>query len=303
MPAAPEKIEVTHPERVVYPKAGYTKADVVGYYRTVSPYLVPALEGRPLSLQRWPSGLKGKGFFQQNLEDAPEWMSTASIEHSDRTVQHALVSDARDLRWLANRSVITLHMWSARTDALETPDWVVFDLDPAGEHFSEVLPLARSLRRLLEAAGLESIPKTSGKRGLHVLVPIARGPDHDQVTAWARGITRVLARLHPELSTTERMKSKRRGRLYLDALQNGRGKTVVAPYSLRDTPQATYSAPLRWSEVNARLDPGRFTLANVKRRLDRVGDLFAPALRGRQTLPFLGSSRTGMDEEVEAPGP
>lgn len=303
MPADPQKIVVTNADRVVYPKAGYTKGDVVDYYRTVSPFLVPALKGRPLSLQRWPSGLKGKGFFQQNVEDAPEWMATASIEHSDRTVQHALVSDARDLSWLANRSVITLHMWSARTDALETPDWVVFDLDPAGTQFSEVLPLARSLRKLLETAGLESVPKTSGKRGLHVLVPITRGPDHEEVTAWARGITRVLARLHPELSTTERMKVKRRGRLYLDALQNGRGKTVVAPYSLRDTPQATYSAPLRWSEVNARLDPSRFTLGNVQRRLDKVGDLFERALQGKQTLPFLSTGRTGVDEEVEAPGP
>lgn len=294
---------MTNPDRVVYPKAGHTKADVVEYYGTVSPFLIPALEDRPLSLQRWPSGLKGKGFFQQNVEDAPDWMATASIEHSDRTVQHALVSNARDLRWLANRSVITLHMWSARTDALETPDWVVFDLDPAGDRFAEVLPLARSLRKLLEAAELESVPKTSGKRGLHVLVPIERGPDHDQVTAWARGITRVLARLHPELSTTERMKAKRRGRLYLDALQNGRGKTVVAPYSLRDTPQGTYSAPLRWSEVNARLDPSRFTLRNVKRRLDRVGDLFERALKGGQTLPFLDAGRTGVDEEVGAPGP
>src|SRR5690606_23003085 len=127
----------------------------------------------------------------------PGWLRTLPIEHSDRTVHHAVASDARDLRWLANRSVLTLHIWSARADALEQPDWVVFDLDPAGSHFAEVVPLANSLRRLLEAAELDSVPKTSGKRGLHVLVPIARGPEHDQVTAWARGITRVLARLHP----------------------------------------------------------------------------------------------------------
>lgn len=303
MPELTDTVPVTHPERVVYPRAGHTKADVVAHYRTVAPFLVPTLADRPLALQRWPAGLSKPGFFQQNVEDAPDWMSTATIEHSDRTVQHALVSEARDLRWLANRSVLTLHMWSARTDALECPDWVVFDLDPAGDAFAEVLPLARSLRRLLEAAELESVPKTSGKRGLHVLVPITRGPDHEAVTAWAQGITRVLARLHPELSTTERMKSKRRGRLYLDALQNGRGKTVVAPYSLRDTPSATYSAPLRWSEVNARLDPTRFTLANAKRRLDRVGDLFERARRGGQTLPFLDRDHTGTDAEVDAPGP
>jgi len=286
-------IKLTHPERVVYPGSGHTKADVAGYYLRVADVILPALHDRPLNLQRWPSGLSGHGFFQQNVTDAPEWMRQHAVRHHGRMVNHALVSDPRDLLWMANRSVLTMHMWSARVDALEQPDWVVFDLDPGGEAFAEVLPLARSLRGILEAAELESVPKTSGKRGLHVLVPIRRGPSHPQVVAWARAVTRVLARLHPEVSTVERRKADRDGKLYLDALQNGQGKTLVAPYSLRDTPQATFSAPLRWSEVNERLDPTRFNLSTVARRLDRVGDLFAPALRGTQTLPFLDP-----DEEV-----
>lgn len=280
-------LQLTHPDRVVYPVAGHTKADVAAYYLRVAEVMLPALSDRPLNLQRWPSGLSGTGFFQQDVPDAPEWMRRKSVRHHGRTVHHALVSDERDLLWLANRSVLTLHVWSARVDALDRPDWVVFDLDPGGEGFAEVLPLANSLRGLLEAAELSSVPKTSGKRGLHVLVPIRRGPSHPEVVRWARAVTQVLARMHPGLATVERRKAGRAGRLYLDALQNGHGKTIVAPYSLRDTPQATFSAPLRWSEVNERLDPRRFNLSTVERRLDRVGDLFAPALRGGQTLPFL----------------
>ena len=247
--------------------------------------------------KRWPSGLTGKGFFQQNVTDAPEGMRQHTVRHHGRDVHHALVSTPRDLIWMANRSVLTLHMWSARVATLEKPDWVVFDLDPGGTRFADVLPLARSLRAILERAELASVPKTSGKRGLHVLVPIRNGPSHPQVVSWARAVTRVLARLHPELATVERRKSERAGRLYLDALQNGRGKTIVAPYSLRDTPQATFSAPLRWSEVTARLDPARFNLATLERRLDQVGDLFAPALRGAQTLPFLEAAEVA-DAEV-----
>ena len=301
-PSGMERVELTHPERVVYPAVGHTKADVVGYYATVAPFMLPALKDQPLTLQRWPSGLSGHGFYQQNVPDAPEWMRQQPVRHHGRIVQHAIVSELRDLLWMANRSALTMHMWSSRTDALEQPDWVVFDLDPGGAEFADVLPLASSLREILEAAGLESHPKTSGKRGLHVLVPIERGPTHPEVVAWARAVMHVLGRMHPDLATTERRRKERNGRLYLDALQNGRGKTIVAPYSLRDTPEATFSAPLAWREVNRRLDPTRFTLATARKRLDKVGDLFAPVLRVKQVLPFLGGASEGRRREHPAPG-
>ena len=285
---------LTSPERVLYPKDGLTKADVFAYYGQVAPLLVPVLHERPLAVQQWPAGIRAPGFFRHQLSGTPAWVPTFPVQHEEKVLQHVNVEDARVLQWLANQSALTLHMWSSHRPELDSPDWVAFDLDPGEGGWESVLEVAAVLRAVLEELELASVPKTSGKRGLHVLVPLAPGHTYAQTQAFASAVMERLAHQLPDVATTERSIKKRGGRLYLDAMQNARGKTMVAPYSLRAVDGATFSAPLQWSEVGRRLDPKRFTLRTLQKRLDAVGDLFAPALRSTQRLPAPG--------KVGAPG-
>jgi bifunctional non-homologous end joining protein LigD len=278
-------VKLTHGERIVYPKAQITKGEVFEYYRHVSDVMVPALTGRPLALKQWPKGISGEGFYRQNVPDLPDWATSVPVETGKRTVHHPMVDRPETLLWLANHSAFELHMWHSRVPNLTQPDWVAFDLDPGNGPFEDLITVAQALHELLDKLGLESVPKTSGKRGLHVLVPIAPGHNYQDTLEFAVAITQALGEGLPKIATTERTIAKRGGRLYLDAFQNGQGKTIIAPYSLRGVEGAPVSAPLRWSEVTTRLDPSRLTLKTMRERLEKVGDLFAPALKGRQRLP------------------
>jgi bifunctional non-homologous end joining protein LigD len=278
---------LTHPERVLFPADGLTKADVFAYYREVAPLLVPVLRGRPLAVQQWPGGIEAPGFFRHQMAGTPPWVPTLLVEHEDKTLRHVDVQREEVLLWLANQSALTLHAWGSHGERLDTPDWVAFDLDPGEGGWKSVLQVAAVLRDKLEALGLESMPKTSGKRGLHVLVPLAPGHTWAQALSFAEALGADIVRELPDLATMERSIAKRKGRLYVDTGQNVRGKTVVAPYSLRAVDGAPFSAPLTWAEVNARLSPARFTLTTLRQRLDKVGDLFAPVCRLRQKLPGL----------------
>jgi bifunctional non-homologous end joining protein LigD len=284
--AAEGRAVLTHGERVLFPEAGYTKQDVFAYYREVAPVLVPVLTDRPIAVQQWPGGIQGPGFFRQQMSGTPpDWVPTLCVRHEQKTLYHINAKRPEVLLWVANHSALTLHMWISHAPRLAQPDWVVFDLDPGVGGWDSVITLACALRRKLEALGLESVPKTSGKRGLHVLVPLAPGHTYAQTQRFADAIAGELAQELPDISTTERSIARRRGRLYIDAGQNARGKTVVAPYSLRGKEGAPFSAPLKWSEVTRRLDPARYNLGTLRKRLDAVGDLFAPALKGKQRLP------------------
>jgi bifunctional non-homologous end joining protein LigD len=278
-------VELTSGSRLVYPGAKLTKADVFAYYRALAEVMVPALTGRPLALKQWPKGIADAGFFRQNVADLPDWATAAEVEAGKRTVKHPIVDQEETLLWLANRSALELHMWHSRVPHLTEPDWVVFDLDPGKGTFDDLITVALALRGLLEKLGLQSVPKTSGKRGLHVLVPVCRGHNYADTQSFATAITGALGGALPQLATTERSISRRGGRLYLDAMQNGMGKTLIAPYSLRGVEGAPVSAPLRWSEVTRKLDLSGYTLKTMRRRLDKVGDLFAEALNARQRLP------------------
>ncbi len=289
-PEAESELEVgqaklTHGDRVLFPESGYTKADVFAYYREVAPVLVPILTDRPIAVQQWPGGIQTPGFFRQQLSGTPDWVPTLCVRHEGKTLYHVNAKEPETLLWLANQSALTLHMWNSHMPKLAQPDWVVFDLDPGTGGWDSVITLACALRRKLEALGLESVPKTSGKRGLHVLIPLAPGHTYAQAQRFADRLSGELAEELPDISTTERTIARRKGRLYIDAGQNARGKTVVAPYALRGKEGAPFSAPLKWSEVTRRLDPTRFNLKTVRKRLDTVGELFAPALQGKQHLP------------------
>jgi len=270
---------------VVFPKSGFTKADVRAYYELVADVLVPALEGRPLSFQQWPKGIGEPGFFRHDARATPEWLTTEEVPHADKKIRHLVVDRPEAVLWLANQSALTLHMTSSRITSIDEPDWVAFDFDPPGEGWKELVPIAQALRGLLEELKLTGVPKSSGKRGLHVLVPISPGSTHEAAHDFAMSVTRVLAERFPTLATTARPLAQRKGRLYLDAEQNGRLKTMVAPYSVRAVEAASVSTPLYWDEVSTSFDPSRFTIKTFEKRLAQVGDLFAPALSHQGRLP------------------
>ena len=282
-PAA--EVPITHPERILFPKSKLTKAHVRAYYDLVAPCVVNALKDRPLSMQQWPRGISSPGFFRHAAANAPEWISRVTVEHEAHPTEHLVIDRPQTVAWLANQSALTLHMTSSRLGSLDSPDWVAFDFDPADDDFQKIVPLALALKRLLEELKLESFPKTSGKRGLHVFVPLGPGHTFEQAHGFARSVSDALAGRFSDVATTQRAKAKRKGRLYLDAEQNARLKTMVAPYSIRATDRGQVSAPLEWDEVDARLDPAQFTLDTFEKRLAKAGDLFAPVLHGTQRLP------------------
>jgi bifunctional non-homologous end joining protein LigD len=291
--AAPAKsrVALSNPDRLLYPRDNITKQDLAGYYEAVAKPMLGALRDRPLTLEHWNQGIDRPSWFHQNLgREAPSWLSYAETPtrvSARQTVKHLVVDSADSLRWLAQMSVLTVHMWSARKESLETPDWIVFDLDPAkGKGIEQAIEAAIFMRSLLENLELPSVPKTSGKRGIHVFVPIAKGYSHEEATEFACSVAASVT-AHVPTMTVERSIAKRRGRLYHDCMQNGYGKTMVAPYSPRAIDGAPVSAPLKWEEVNRKLDPLKFNIRTMPNRLAKLGDLFAPVLGKGVKLPKL----------------
>ena len=287
----PSRVRMTNPDRLLYPRDGITKADIAAYYEAVAEPMLRALADRPLTIEHWNQGIDKPSWFQQNIgKEAPDWMTlvaTPTRTSSRATVRHMVADSVDSLRWLAQMSVLTVHMWSSRSERLEEPDWILFDLDPAkGKGIEQAVEAAVVMRRLLENLELHSVPKTSGKRGIHVFVPLASGYSHEQVAAFALSIGAAVAAKVPGI-TVERSLAKRRGRLYLDCLQNGYGKTVVAPYSPRAIDGAPVSAPLEWKEITKRLDPAKYNIRTMPARLAKVGDLFAAVFENRARLPRL----------------
>ena len=283
------KVTLTHPERVLYPRDKFTKEDVAAYYDAMAKPMMRALAGRPLSLEHWNQGIDRPSWFHQHLgKEAPSWLTTIATPtrvSSRQTVSHLVADSPEALRWLAQMSVLTVHMWNSHEPKLEEPDWIVFDLDPAKDKgIEQAIDAAIIVRKLLDNLKLPSVPKTSGKRGIHVFVPLAKGYSHEDANAFACHIAGAIAASVPAF-TVERALNQRRGRLYLDCMQNGYGKTIVAPYSLRAIDGAPVSAPLKWSEVTKKLDPKKYNLRTMPERLAKVGDLFEAVFKDRVKLP------------------
>jgi len=288
--SAENTVTLTNPDRILYPRDGITKQDVADYYAAVSEPMIRALRDRPLALEHWNEGIDKPSWFHQDVgRGAQPWLSTIEtpLRTANKSVKHLVVDKPETLRWLAQMSVLTIHMWASRGAALDEPDWLVFDLDPAkGKGIEQAIDAAIIVRRLLDNLRLPSVPKTSGKRGIHVFIPLAGGYTHEQANEFACSISAAIAAKVPEF-TMERALNKRRGRLYLDCMQNAYGKTVVAPYSLRAIDGAPVSAPLKWEEVTKKLDPKKFNLRTMPNRLANVGDLFARIFEERVKLPEL----------------
>ena len=282
----PAEVKLTNPDRVLYPKDGITKKDVAEYYEAVSGPLLAALADRPLVVIHWNQGVGKPGWFEQNTgQKAEPWMKVVDTPSPKGPVRHLVADRPETLRWLAQHAALELHMWHSRAQSLTMPDWVVFDLDPAeGKGIEQAIEVAQILHGMFDRLGLPSVPKTTGKRGIHVFVPLAPGHTYDDAQAFALSVGETVVQKLPQV-TLERAKEKRKGRLYFDCLQNGYGKTVIAPYSLRGVDGAPASTPLKWSEVEPKLDPKRFTLRTLPGRLKEVGDLFTLALRQGVRLP------------------
>lgn len=289
-PASPEALRFTRLDKVFWPAEGYTKGDLVEYYRAISPWILPYLRDRPLVVDRYPDGITGKSFFQKSAPAATAGRAgrirTVPIrsEGSGRGIDYFLVDSEPALLELANLGAIPLHVWSSRASDLDHPDWCILDLDPKQAPFQHVVRIAQEIRALCEEIGLDSFPKTSGGSGLHVLLPLAGQLDHDQARQLGELLARVLVDRLPEIATTARAISARRGRVYVDALQNGRGKLLVAPFSVRPRPGATVSTPLSWPEVDGRLDVRRHTIRTVPRRFRKREDPLLPVLETRPDL-------------------
>lgn len=268
-------VDVTHPDKVYFPDDGFTKGDVVGYYRAVAPHFLRHAAGRPLSLQRFPDGIGAEGFYQKKAPDGfPDWIPRVEVPLADGTTQtQVTVRHEADLVFLVQQVTITFHAWTSRAGTLDRPDRMVFDLDPAeGTGFAAVRDTARLLRDELEGVGLATYPMVTGSSGVHVQVPLRTGPDFDAVRTFARQVADALAAAHPDALTTEVRKDKRRGRLFLDVARNAGGQTAVAPYSLRARPGAPAATPLTWDELGGVPAADRYTLRAVVRRLAQTDD-------------------------------
>jgi len=273
---------LTNAEKVLYPKDGITKREVVDYYRELAPTMLPYLLDRPVVIQRWPDGILEFDWYQHRVPPrAPDYLRPAWVDG----VRRVVIESPDALLWMVNQAGLTYHVFSSRLRALSAPDYVVIDLDPGdrASWWAELIEIALALRRLLELLELPSVVKTSGQRGLHVLIPLAPGHRFGEAEELARGVAWVLERLLPDKVTLELEKQKRGGRLLVDH-QQFLAKTLVAPYSLRGVHGAAVSAPISWEEVGPTLDPSAFSLRTMLARLEKKGDLAAPLLEGRAVL-------------------
>lgn len=282
-------LALSNQEKVLFPRDGYTKGDLIAYYRHVSRWMLPHLRERPLTLQRFPDGIDGESFFEKRAPRyTPAWIPTAPLAaHENSTeIPYILCNDEATLVWCANLATIVFHVWYSRMSAIASPDYALFDLDPwEGCTIATLARVAVALRDLLGEIGLQPLVKSSGGSGLHVVVPLKPVYSYDEVRQFAEIVARRLAAEHPDLTTLERAIARRpKGRVYLDYVQVGRGKTVVPAYSVRARDGAPVSMPLEWSEVEAMVrkrsaEPeralGAWTIRTAPARLEERGDLWS----------------------------
>ncbi|HKB70787.1 MAG TPA: non-homologous end-joining DNA ligase [Thermoanaerobaculia bacterium] len=284
-------VRITHPDKLWWPGDGITKGDVAAFYDRISPAILPWLKDRPLTAERCPGGMAGPCFFQKNFPDAAAaGIPTVPIraESTGKIVNYVVGGTKKALLTLVNFGCIAIHVMNCRKDSLDQPDWLAFDLDPSSGGFAAAARAGLLLRDILEEEKIRSFPKTSGSRGLHVFVPLARGATQDGTRAFAAEIGRRLAERAPKLVTVEMSKARRGSRVFADALRNAFGQTIVPPYSVRRRPKAPVSTPLDWSEVDPKLDPARFNLGNFEKRLASA-DPWKGFWKSRQTVAGAGS--------------
>jgi bifunctional non-homologous end joining protein LigD len=289
------KLRISNFQKVLWPKAGFTKGDMIDYYTRVAPALLPHLRDRPLTLKRYPNGVEGQYFYEKNCPShRPDWVRTEDISTGSKTIGFCVCDDLPTLVWLANLADIELHTSLSMADPIERPTMMVFDLDPgAPADIVQCCEVAAWLRQIFDPLGLESFPKTSGSKGLQVYVPLNTDVTYDDTKPFAKAVAELLEKQHPKQVVSRMAKELRPGKVLVDWSQNDEHKTTVNVYSLRAKDRPTVSTPVEWHEVErclAERDPGVLTFEQheVLERVARDGDLFAPVLTLKQELPRFG---------------
>jgi bifunctional non-homologous end joining protein LigD len=277
---------ITHPEKVLFPDDGITKGELASYYEAIAPVMLPHIRARPVTLERYPSGIGDKGFFHKDVAKGfPEWLERIEVPKTGGTVHHALVSDTRALLWVANQNTVTPHVWTSRAPNLFQPDVCIFDLDPSVDEPDVLRRAALGVRDALAELGLTSWIKTSGSKGFHIAVPLDEQTGFGEVARFAHAVAKVLVTRDPQHLTQEFSKADRGGRILLDTGRNGYSATFAAAYAVRAKRGAPVSAPCTWEDVErGAIGPRTFLLPTMARRIAEVGDLWSDMLACRQSL-------------------
>jgi bifunctional non-homologous end joining protein LigD len=294
------ELKVTNLAKVMYPKTGFTKADVIEYYAGIAPVMLPHLRSRPITLKRFPNGVDGEYFYEKQCPvHRPDWLSTVPVDSSTKTINFCVIDDLPSLVWVANIASLEIHTYLAKGTSPSRPGFIAFDLDPgppAG--VLDCIPIALRLRGMLDALGLQTFPKASGGKGLHIYVPLNTAITFDRTKPFARGVAQALERDDPRHVTSNMRKDLRKGKIFVDWSQNDRHKTTVCAYSLRARERPTVSMPVTWDEVEeaaAARDASLLTFEarEAVKRAEKLGDLFEPVLKLKQKLPKLTESLAG----------
>ncbi len=276
-----KKLKLTNLNKIYFPDEGYTKGDLIEYYKNVSQYILPYLKGRPESLNRHPNGINGESFYQKDVKtQPPDWVHVEKIysEHNEKDINYLVCNDEATLIYLANLGCIEINPWFSRVENLDNPDYLVIDLDPEDISFDKVVEAAIAVKEVLDAAGAKSYCKTSGATGLHIYVPLAAKYNYDVARDFAHLVAQFAHHKVRAFTSLERSPSKRQKKVYLDFLQNRPGQTLAAPYSVRPRLGAPVATPLKWEEVKIGLDPKNYTIKNTLERLGKIGDIFKDVL-------------------------
>jgi bifunctional non-homologous end joining protein LigD len=271
------EIEISRPEKVLFPEDGITKGDLIEYYARIAPRMLPHLQDRPLTLERYPNGINTKRFFQKEVSSYfPKWIRTVTVKKVGGTVTHVVCNDTATLVYIANQACVTPHIFLSRTDKLDRPDQLVFDLDPQGDDFEVVRSTARDFKQLLDEVELPAFLKTTGSRGLHVVVPLQRRESYDAVRAFGRQLAGIVVSQAPGTRTMEQLKANRGKRVFIDTNRNGYAQLVAPAYAVRARKGAPVSVPLDWGELTKKdVRSNSFTIRTIFGRLDRVPDPWA----------------------------
>lgn len=281
------EIQISHPDKVLFPGDGVTKQDLAAHYGRVAPAMLPYVRGRPLAMQSFPKGVGERGFFLKNVPDYfPEWIHRATVDKRGGTVTHVLADDAETLVYLAGQNVVTPHTWLSRADEPRKPDRLIVDFDPSGGGFADVRAAARDAGERLRDAGLVPYAMVTGSRGIHVVCPLRRGPSFTDVHRWTRALAEEMVRDDPRRLTLEWHKVERGERIYVDVNRIAYAQHAVAPYGVRARPGAPVAMPLHWEELSdRRLKPDRWNVRNAGARLEAEGDPWKGMARRARKLP------------------
>ncbi len=289
-------LHLTNQSKIYWPAEGITKGDLVKYYKDIAPVMLPYIRNRPQSMNRFPNGIYGPSFYHKDvdLKTMPPWLKTKPIysESNKDDVNYLVCNDEATLMYMANLGCIEINPWNSRVGKLKYPDWMVLDLDPGKIDFEEVVRVAKTAKEIFDQLEIDAYIKTSGATGLHIYVPLDAMYDYDTVRTFGHLIASLIHEKLPATTSMVRSPAKRVRKIYLDYLQNSMGQTIAAPYSVRPRPGATVSTPLNWSELTKKLNPVNFTMKNIFKRLDKIGDLWEPVIgKGQNILHALKKLR------------